>query len=920
MPAVLGVFGGTIFGVSGAAIGTFLTTGFVGRLLTSVAISALASALSGGSARPASSGLTTEFTSAGGTTPMTFCLGRTATGGDMICPPMSHDTVLGTPLGWLTYVVGLGDIAGDVVDALIIGDEVVTIGVSVHPTYGNRIDGRYADCAFIKLGYSGAQTVADPGLIEKYATYPERPWSANMVGTGQCYAVLTFRYNTELYSGLPKVRFVMRGIPVYDPRFDTTVGGTGSQRWANRATWVASNNNAVLIYNVMRGIDIAGLGRWGGECEAEDLPLANWFAAMNECDVAIPLSAGGTEPQYRGGIEVSVDRSPFEIIEQLLLGCSGQLAEIGGVWKIRVGGPGLPVYFFDDEDLVISRPQELDPVPGLETRFNAIAASYPEPVALWEVKDAPPLYSTAWETEDGDRRLEASLQLPATPWPNQVGRVMKSYIQEERRFRRHTITLPPDAMVLEPLDAAEWSSTRNGYASKSFEISEVVDDQRRLLQTLSLRERDSGDYVWVPAYEQPYEVPSPVQVYPINQSVPGWAVAPVVLSDGIRGRRPALRLAWDPIGLDGITQLRYEIRLRDEGIASDTVGIAGSSASWIVDLPLQIWAYDLDGWAGDFVKNSPTWMVDAAYERFGRDDGYPAPPVTRVLLRGLIDDITAGEHYVTDGILPATDYEASATPVIEGPVERSAWLGATTAATYLRNEDFEGGINALFIAAGLSVPQIVGSLPVTGNYPGRLVLLSGDQKLYRWTGTVWTSAVPVSDVTGQALATDILIANSITGGLIAAAAIQAGDGIIGNLAVDTLQIGNQAVTIPVIGRSTNPVTLTSSDIYVKLLELVIVRKGYATRFDVTVQLSGYGSGVVDLVVKRGTRNVMNIRNVTGLDGRQIQVSFFGFDDDTGSGKTTYSLWGKLAPSDTTSGWNADLLIGTRALGLLQIKR
>ena len=275
---------------------------------------------------------------------------------------------------------------------------------------------------------------------------------------------------------------------------------------------------------------------------------------------------------------------------------------------------------------------------------------------------------------------------------------------------------------------------------------------------------------------------------------------------------------------------------------------------------------------------------------------------------------------MTDGILPATDYEASATPVIEGPVERSAWLGATTAATYLRNEDFEGGINALFIAAGLTVPQIVGSLPVTGNYPGRLVLLSGDQKLYRWTGTVWTSAVPVSDVTGQALAADILIANSITGGLIAAAAIQAGDGIIGNLAVDTLQIGNQAVTIPVIGRSTNPVTLTSSDIYVKLLELVIVRKGYATRFDVTVQLSGYGSGVVDLVVKRGTRNVMNIRNVTGLDGRQIQVSFFGFDDDTGSGKTTYSLWAKLAPPDTTSGWNADLLIGTRALGLLQIKR
>ena len=837
----------------------------------------------------------------------------------MICPPMSHGTSGETPLAYLTYVVGLGDIAGSQLDGLIIGDEVVTIGAAVDPTYGNKIEGRFQDYAWIRT-YDGSQTVADPMLMAKYATYPERPWAADMVGTGIAHAVMTFRYNTKIYSGLPNVRFIMRGIPVYDPRFDSTVGGLGSQRWANRATWVTSNNKAVLIYNVMRGIDIPGLGRWGGECEAEDLPLANWFAAMNECDVAITLAAGATEPQFRGGIEVSVDRDPFEIVGQLLLGCSGQMAEIGGVWKIRIGGPGLPVYFFDDDDLVISRPQDLDPFPGLETRFNAIAASYPEPAALWEVKEAPPLYNAAWEAEDGGRRLEASLQLPATPYANQVGRVMKAYVQEERRFRRHTITLPPDAMILEPLDAAEWSSTRNGYASKIFEISEVVDDQRRLLQTLSLRERDSGDYVWVPGYEQPYEVPSPVQVYPANQSVPGWAVGAVVLSDGISGRRPALRLAWTPQGLDGITQLRYEIRLRDEGVAAAYAGIDGGGASWIVDLPQQIWAFDLDGWAGDFGVDGPTWLVDAAYARYGRDDAYPAPPVTRVVLRGLIDDIAAGEHYVTDGILPATDYEASATPVIEGPVERSAWLKATTAATYLRNEDFEGGINELFIAAGMSVPLIVGTLPVTGNYPGRLVLLSGDQKLYRWTGTIWTSAVPVSDVTGQALATDILIANSITGGLIAAAAITAGSAIIANLAVETLQIGNQAVTIPVIGRASIPVTLTSSTSYVKLLEVVIARKGYATRFDVTVQISGYGSGVLDLMVKRGTKNVMNIHNATGLDGRQVQVSFFGFDDDTGSGNTTYSLWGKLTPPETTSGWNADLLVGTRALGLLQIKR
>jgi hypothetical protein len=52
-------------------------------------------------------------------------------------------------------------------------------------------------------------------------------------------------------------------------------------------------------------------------------------------------------------------------------------------------------------------------------------------------------------------------------------------------------------------------------------------------------------------------------------------------------------------------------------------------------------------------------------------------------------------------------------------------------------------------AAGITPVEIVATLPVTGNFQGRTVFLTTDSKLYRYTGSAWTSVVPAVDITGQ---------------------------------------------------------------------------------------------------------------------------------------------------------------------------
>lgn len=563
---------GFISTVSSTTVGAFFL-----RIGLSLGLSALAVAIRGTPDRPRSPGIKTESTTTGGSNPETFILGRYATAGNMVAPPYSHPNTGGVPNEFLTYIIDVSGAPGVSLQRVIVAGEYVS---DLQSSSGDHdFEGMLEDVPGVGVDvphfyitfHDGTQTTADAYMMANYASYPERPWAADMIGEGIAYAVVTFRYNRKVFNNLPGVRMEIDGIPLYDPRKDTTVGGSGAHRWATPSTWEQTDNPAVMIYNILRGITLPGGKVWGGNVAADDLPLANWFAAMNECDVAIDLDGGGTEPQYRAGIEVSVAETPASVIDELLKACSGEIAEFGGVYKMRVGPPALPVYTFSDDDISIDVAQSLTPYPGLDGVHNAIHATHPAPDALWESRDAPPLYNSTWEAEDGGRQLVADVALPAVPYETQVQRLMKAWINDERRFRRHGLTLPPEASILEPLDTVAWTSSRNGYTSKVFEVGEISDDPKTLAQTVAIRERDSGDFDWSTADEIAVTHPSSTYVTPSLRTVPGFLVEADSVRDGANAqRRAAVKLSWTTSAVRESDILRWQIQI--DGIATVATG------------------------------------------------------------------------------------------------------------------------------------------------------------------------------------------------------------------------------------------------------------------------------------------------------------------------------------------------------------
>ncbi|OWJ81361.1 phage tail protein [Haematobacter missouriensis] len=535
------------------------------RIGAAVGMSLLSQKLAMKKAGTGASGVKVQ-TSTGGITPQTFVMGRYATAGQLAAPLMTGATSPGhTPNPVLFYVMALGCRPGQTVRRVIINDDYVTLGPAMIDRVGLGevlpVLGKYNDAAFLRL-YDGTQTAVDPVLTRHFADAAVRPWTADMIGHGIPYVVAMFKFDAKVWSGQPSIRFEVDGAPLYDPRFDSTMGGSGTQRWSDQSTWAQTTNLAVMIYNLLRGIRLPDGNTYGGGAAAEDLPLANWFAAMNACDAAVPLEAGGTEPAYHGGTEVSVDEQPADVIDRLLAGCDGQLVEAGGVWRIRIGPPALPVMFFTEtDDILTSSSQMLDQFPGDADLYNGIQATYADPDALWAEKDAPPRYNVDWEAEDGQRRV-ADLRLPVVFSATQAQRLMEANLADNRRFRVISMSVGPYASMLEPLDSIAWTSSTEGYTAKVFEITQVSEDLATATVTLTARERDQGDYDWDPSQELPVIPADPGTGPVIVQAVPGWSVAAIIYRDSEgRARRPAIQMMWDADGATDAKGIRWEIHM-----------------------------------------------------------------------------------------------------------------------------------------------------------------------------------------------------------------------------------------------------------------------------------------------------------------------------------------------------------------------
>jgi|GEM_PF-1442503 hypothetical protein len=570
------------------------TLGVVGSALLQLAVGSAMSLIAKAKMRRAqreTGGIQTEVTLTGGTNSESFILGYYGTAGTWVCPPLSR----GDRLKILTYVIDLAGMPGHSLEEVFVnGEKLVLEGEIKHGVTVSSKEDSFKGLVDVTY-FNGSQTEAPELMIDNYGNHPDFPWGVDMIGRGRCFVILEFEADDKVFSGLPQVRFSVRGAPLFDPRV---------------AANVRSDNLALLAHSVLRGIELPDGSRWGGEATLEDLPLDVWAAALNEADRSIEKADGGSEPQFRGGFEVKIaDDEPAEVLDRLMDACTGDLAEEGGGWFVRVGPPPVPSAFLSDDDLIVDAPMALTPFASLADSMNSLTLKFPNPDLAWEVSEADRIIRPELEQRDEGRRLSEDLALSACPFPLQVQRVGKAYIEDAQRDVTHSFTLPPDFAHLPPLSVISWTSRHNQYEGKHFSIEKKIIHPHDLLAAVEVREVDPSDHSWSSEDELPLPAPFPGLTSPelfVLRDVRVKAVN-ILDSDG-RPRRAAIQVSQLP-SVEGV-----EWRVLDSGgvRVADGVSMDVGHTFLITQgiLPKQVYLVGLRVAGGGFVDWSDWYEVE----------------------------------------------------------------------------------------------------------------------------------------------------------------------------------------------------------------------------------------------------------------------------------------------------------------------
>lgn len=306
---------------------------------------------------------------------------------------------------YIWYVVA---VAGHQCEAItdVWFDNQIIADADINATTGEVTGGKYAGgkvYIWKKLGTS-AQTVH----AELDAAFSV--WTTSHKLKGIAYAVIRLERDEDLFAqGAPNSFFFkVKGKRVYDPRLDSTNGGSGAHRLTDATTWAWSDCSALCAADYMTGgslwFDTATPdNRLGVRVPTSRIDWPDLADSANECDELVSIPGSTTQKRYTCNGILSTSYTHEDNFSDLLATMIGQRVYTGDKYRILAGRYDAPTHTFTDSDL--SGGWELTGCTEGKELYNAVAAIYWDPDRDYAETTARVRVDSAYETADGGQKL-----------------------------------------------------------------------------------------------------------------------------------------------------------------------------------------------------------------------------------------------------------------------------------------------------------------------------------------------------------------------------------------------------------------------------------------------------------------------------------------------------------------------------------
>ncbi|SKA30978.1 phage tail protein [Consotaella salsifontis] len=455
--------------------------------------------------------------------------------------------------------------------------------------------------------YDGTQTAADPNLVAK--SNPAGRWTAAHVGYGVAYAVVTAKWDDDDMSAVPQLLFEIEGAPLYDPRKDSSVGGSGAHRWNDPSTWEYTENPIIQVYAYERGFWIGDQLIIGKGMPASDLPVAAWMAAANVCDETVDGSQ-----RYRSGYiyEAGDGITHQDNLEPVLNAAAAMLIErVDGDYPM-VGANQPVVATLTDADLIVDAPRKFQAKRSRTSLINAVWGSYNNPSDLWSQASFEPQVSDTALAADREWH-GISIDWKAVDNEGQAIRLGDIALRENRYQASATITVRPRWVVLEVGDWISWASARYGTRTYRVVGRSLAPLNAQGARNVTLTLQEIGNGVYDSSVVIPERTPRVGQEPPQYVStLPGFGALPTTVTSEDGRTYPALYAYWtliDDVTVDSVV-IRYWAAADDSQMITKVIQIdqsAPQTDAILAEGVLPRTDYEIEGTVAASPPRGVTW-------------------------------------------------------------------------------------------------------------------------------------------------------------------------------------------------------------------------------------------------------------------------------------------------------------------------
>jgi len=634
--------------------------------------------------------------------------------------------------------------------------------------------GSYADFAF----YDGTQTAADT-VLSNASVF----WGNTHILNGIAYMRVKLTWDEDrkkFPQGVPNISAVIKGKPLYDPRKDSTAGGSGSHRTNDTTTWEWSQNPALALYDYFTN-GFYGLGE-----QYTKMDYTAWAGAANVCDESIALDAGGTHARYHCDGVIDTANAIKGNIEALTACMGGRIGYVDGKYFAQAAKYYAPTITVDESHMVGAI--SIQTKQSRRSMYNAVKGTFLSEEKNYTLVDYPAKISSAYAAADGDP-IYLDMPLPFVTNNIRAQRLAKIALLKSRQQVLINVPLNLAGLKFKAGDFIGITNSRMGYSNKPFEVIGYdlkIGGDGAIIVNVQAIETDTTVYDWTASSdEDAFNLPSDPTV---ND---GTTVAPptnLVLTEATQlakdgGVIPALKISWTA-SVDGFIEF-YEVEVIElsSGVEQPDTTIFNTTTLtqiFIIGLRTPNVEYRIKVRAVNTIGVKSTDLTNTTALSIQGDTTAPSAP-TSLTASGTYKAIMVTWTNPADGDLKEIEiyrsdtsggvYSKIAVVTGESFTDQVLTFGATKfykakavdysgnasafsnadsgTTTFVDTGEFTSGVEALFANANVKQVDVVSSLPLVGDYTGQVVFLTTDNQLYRWTGSAWTTAVPAVNVTGQ---------------------------------------------------------------------------------------------------------------------------------------------------------------------------